>query len=231
MITVEENLDWIYARWSDLRAALNRGTARPWREPTLTPEQRGRLDAEARLEKLERGAFTLGESPAPIHLDTLDKTVELTTTMAQLARRVATNLNHQAMLIRTATHKYDDPLLLINYIRNHLQEIESDLHIDIEEAAAKLRAGLAHHFSEVVDGQHLKADCPWCDQRELYVRTIGPADNPHPVIRCESGICEPDQEGCGSWHRSMPVWPQHEWEWLAANIKAADERRALKEAS
>lgn len=231
MITVEQNLDWIYARWSDLRAALTRGTARPWREPTLTPEQRGRLDAEARLEKLERGAFTLGESPAPIHLDTLDKTVELTSTMAKLARRVATDRNHQALLIRTATHKYDDPLLLINYIRQHLDDTDPDIVMDIDEEASRIRATLAHHFSEVVDGQHLKADCPWCDQRELYVRTIGSADNPHPVIRCESGICEPDQEGCGSWHRSMPVWPQHEWEWLAANIKAADERRAQGKAA
>ncbi|AYN58139.1 hypothetical protein PBI_JUDY_69 [Arthrobacter phage Judy] len=222
MITpVEENLDWIYARWSDLRAALHRGTARPWREPTLTEEQRSRLDAEARIEKLERGAFTLGESPAPIHLDTLDKAIDLTKTMAKLARRVATHLGHHAMLIRTATHRYDDPLLLINYIRNHLDDTDPDIVMDIDEEASKLRASLAHHFSEISDGQLLKADCPWCNQRTLYVRTIGPEHSTQPVIRCESGVCEPDQAGCGSWHRNLPIWPQHEWEWLAKQIDHA----------
>lgn len=229
MRTAVEDLGWIYTRWSDLRATMHRGTPKPWREPTLTLEQRGRLDELARIEKIERGAFTLGESPAPIHLDALDRAIDLTVTMAKLVRRVATELGHHAVLIRAATHRYDDPLLLIRYVRIQYAQLGTDhveLAEDIQEEAGRLRAGLTHHFSELGAGQRLKADCPWCDQPSLYVRIIGAEDNAQPIVRCESGTCEPDTAGCGTWHRNMPAWPFHEWGWLAKQIEDAEERRA-----
>lgn len=225
---VAENLAWIYNRWSDLHATRIRGTPKPWRQPTLTLEQRGRLDQLARIEKQERGAFTLGESPAPIHLDAYDRNVDLTKTMARLARLIATELGHQAMLVRAALHKYDDPLLLITYVRNHWEECGAETVMEVEKQAARLRAGLARHFSEVDDGQHLATLCPYCDQPELYVRTIGPKDNTTPVIRCESGTCEPDQHHCGTWHRNLPAWPLHEWDWFAKQIEHADQERERK---
>lgn len=221
-----ENLAWIYNRWTDLHATRIRGTPKPWREPTLTPEQRGRLDQLARIEKQERGAFTLGESPAPIHLDAYDRNVDLTRSMATLARLIATELGHHAMLIRAALHRYDHPLLLLTYVRNHWEQCGAETVMEVEQEAARLRAGLLHHFSEIGSGQRLKADCPWCDHAELYVRTIGSEDNAQPIVRCESGVCEPDQAGCGTWHRNMPAWPFHEWGWLAKQIEDADERRA-----
>jgi len=225
---ITQNLDWIYNRWTDLCATRLRGTPKPWRQPTLTPEQRGRLDQMARIEKQERGAFTLGESPAPIHLDAYDRAVDLTTTMAKLARAIATELGHHAVLIRAALHKYEDPLLLITYIRNHWHQCGADVGEQVEEQAARLRAGLAHHFSEVNDGQHLDTDCPYCDQPTLYVRTIGPKDNPQPIIRCESGTCQPDHQVCGTWHRNLPAWPLHEWEWFAKQIEHADVVRTAR---
>jgi hypothetical protein len=225
---ITANLDWIYARWTDLHATRIRGTPKPWRQPTLTPEQRGRLDALARAEKQERGAFTLGESPAPIHLDAYDRAVDLTKTMACLARMIAHELGHYAMLVRAALHKYDDPLLLITYVRNHWEQCGADVGEEVEEQAARIRAGLAHHFSEVDDGQHLATLCPYCDQPELYVRKIGNADSPDAVIRCESGTCEPDQSACGKWHRNLPVWPMHEWDWFAKQIEHADQERERK---
>lgn len=223
-----DDLDWIYARWSDLRATLIRGTPKPWREPTLTTEQRGRLDALARVEKIERGAFTLGESPAPVHLDALDRSIDLTTTMARLARAVATELGHHAVLIRAATHRYDDPLTLTTYLRNHFGEVGFDIGVEVQEEAARIRGGLQHHFSEIRDGQHLKADCPYCDRQELYVRTIGPQHRPEPVIRCESGTCQPSQDQCSIWHRNMPAWAYLDWEWLAGEIIHADGERERK---
>lgn len=222
---IAENLDWIYTRWTDLHATRIRGTPKPWREPTLTPEQRGRLDQLARIEKMERGAFTLGESPAPIHLDAYDRAVDLTKTMAGLARLIATEQGHYAMLIRAALHKYNDPLLLITYVRNHWEQCGADTVIEVEEQAARIRAGLSHHFSEIDDGQHLKTLCPFCDQAELYVRKIGPADNTIPIIRCESGTCAPDANVCGTWHRNLPAWPLHEWDWFAKQIEYADHKR------
>jgi hypothetical protein len=223
---VEANLDWIYTRWFDLRSTMQRGTPKPWREPTLTPEQRSLIDALARTEKLERGAFTLGESPAPIHLDALDHAIALTKTMARFARATATELGHHAVLIRAATHRYDDPLLLIRYLRAHLDHMTPDLCIRVEEEAAIIRARLTHHFAEVSDGHRIKADCPYCDQPTLHLRVIGPKHRGEPVIRCESGTCEPDEGSCGTWHRGMPAWPFHEWDWLVKQIQKAEERRA-----
>jgi hypothetical protein len=136
MTTTEENLEWIYTRWTDLRATMLRGTPKPWREPTLTAEQRARIDALARTEKLERGAFTLGESPAPVHLDALDHAIDLTRTMARLARATATELGHHAVLIRAATHRYDDPLLLIRYLKAHFDQLAAGVGEDIQEEAA-----------------------------------------------------------------------------------------------
>lgn len=224
-MTTMENLSWLHDRWTDLRASIERGTPRPWREPTLTPEQQAKLDAEARAEKLERGAFTLGESPAPIHLDTLDKTIELTTTMARLARTIATELGHKGMLVRAAMHHYDDPILLITYVRNHFDQVTLETISTVQEAAARLRAGITHHFSEVGSGQLLKADCPYCGHRQLHVRTIGGRRNPEPVIRCESGTCNPAPAVCGAWHKEMPIWPMHEWEWLAGEIARYEANR------
>ncbi len=226
MRTAIEDLNWIYTRWTDLRATMQRGTPKPWREPNLTLEQRGRLDELARTEKIERGVFTLGESPAPIHLDALDKAIDLTRTMAKLARTVATELGHHAVLIKAATHRYDDPRLLIRYVAANFSNVRPDVGETIQEEATRLRAGLTHHFSEIGVGQRLKADCPWCDHQSLHVRLIGPEGNAQPIIRCESGVCEPDTAGCGTWHRNMPAWPFHEWEWLAKSIEAAESRRS-----
>lgn len=233
---ITANLDWIYARWTDLHATRIRGTPKPWRQPTLTPEQRGRLDALARLEKQERGAFTLGESPAPIHLDAFDRAVDLTKTMAGLARLIATELGHQAMLIRAALHKYDDPLLLITYVRNHWDQCGAAVGETVEQEAARIRAGLAHHFSEVDDGQHLDTLCPHCDQPLLFVRKVGSKDNPDTVVRCESGTCAPSEHDCGTWIKGMPAWPIHEWDWFAkqidyANYKREEARMAAVEAA
>lgn len=226
MRSAVEDLDWIHTRWSDLHATRIRGTPKPWREPTITPEQRGRLDALARVEKIERGAFTLGESPAPIHLDAFDRAVDLTTTMAKLARAVATELGHHAVLIRAATHRYTDPLSLITYLRNHFADVSFDVGVEIQEEAARIRGGLSHHFNEPVDGQRLKAECPWCEHTELYVRIIGPEHRPEPVIRCESKVCEPEQDDCGIWHRSMPAWAYLDWAWLAQQIEHHEATRA-----
>lgn len=229
MRTAVEDLDWIHHRWTDLRATLHRGTPKPWKEPTLTTEQRGRLDAQARIEKIERGAFTLGESPAPVHLDALDREIDLTHTMKKLARAISTELGHRAVFVRAAKRHYYDPLNLITYVRNHFAQVTPELGETIQEEASRIRAGLAHHFSEMGEGQRLKTDCPYCDQPTLYVRTIGPEHNTQPVIRCESGTCEPDAQHCGAWHRGQPIWPQHEWEWLAKEILYADHQRELKQ--
>lgn len=220
-----QDLDWIHNRWADLRATRLRGTPKPWKEPTLTTDQLGQLNQQARIEKQERGAFTLGESPAPIHLDALDKELDLTHTMVNLARRIALELGHTAVYVRAVRAHYQDPLHLIHYVRNHFNEVTPDIGEDIDAEATRIRLGLMHHFSELGEGQRLKTDCPYCDQPTLYVRTIGAEGNTQPVIRCESGTCDPDQAHCGARHRNLPIWPQHEWEWLAKEIHYADHQR------
>src|SRR5437879_4899275 len=66
------DLEWVIAYWPDLTEARLPGTARPWRQPELSPEQRAERDHAARIERDERGAWALGESPAPVDVGVLD---------------------------------------------------------------------------------------------------------------------------------------------------------------
>jgi len=224
--TTTENLTWLESRWAGLTATRLRGTPRPWRQATLTPEQRAHLDAQARAEKLEHGAFVLGESPAPIHLDTLDHMDTLVQTITVLAQELAHDLGHDAIAQKALTHRYSHPLLLLEYLRNHHLDATEETQARIHAETAQLRRTIAAHLSEITDGQHLAADCPWCHHDKLYLRLIGPEHNRQPVIRCESGACEPPESDCGTWHHNNPTWPFHEWEWLANIINHQEARTA-----
>lgn len=83
----------------------------------------------------------------------------------------------------------------------------------------RMKSATARHLTEVTEGQRLKTQCPWCRGEQLMVRTIGPERNPEVVIQCESGVCEPTPDDYGTWHRGLPCWPLHEWEWLARMIE------------
>lgn len=211
--TAEENINWIIERWPHLEASRLKGTPRPWKQPTLTPEQRNELDRQAHAEKTERGAFVLGESPAPIHIDVLDKMHAYARKLKRLAILVSMELKHNI-----GVQRYPHVPSLLLYIRGHIPKVSNDLFNTIRKVTAEVRAGMAAHFTEVFDGQRLKADCPWCHQPKLFIRLVGPEHNPQPVVVCESGVCEPPSADCGKFYRGQPAWPFYEWEWLSNRI-------------
>lgn len=217
MTTAQDNLDWIHGRWTYLTVARLKGTHRPWREPTLTAEQRAQLDAQARAEKQERGAFVLGESPAPVHLDTLDKLQDI----AHKLRRLALAVDLETGIVTPALHAqtdYRNVPAIIDYLQHQLPHTSEAAQDTARRVTARIRADMAHDFAEVFDGKRLKADCPWCRQPALYIRLIGPEHARSPVIACQSGTCEPPAADCGTWWRGRPAWPAHEWDWLARRL-------------
>jgi hypothetical protein len=44
------------------------------------------------------------------------------------------------------------------------------------------------------------------------------------AIVCDGGMCDPPSKDVGTWWRGMPAWPIYEWDWLAKQAAAAEER-------
>lgn len=218
MTRIPETADWITHRWDDLQDLIVKGTPLPWREHNLTPEQRSALDAQARAERHTQG--TLGDTPAPIHLTALDLTTEIYTHIQDLLVTIAPpKIGHWA-----ATN-HPPIRLLLSYLKDH--PATEDEAAAINHTLHRAKAAMAALFSEVTDGQRLKCDCPWCHQPTLTIRLIGPDGAQQPVVRCESGVCEPPSADCGTWHRGLPAWPFHEWDWLSQRINHSTQHPKL----
>lgn len=226
---VLEDIDWIRSRWEHLLESVEKGSPRPWRQPTLDKEARAELDARARAEKRSRGAFVLGESPAPIHLDALDTLTHATHQARVLAIELATIAEQTAALVHLH-HTPSNPAADLDFIKAQLGEADLDELAHIGRTVAGLRRRMAAQFGEVSDGQHIDADCPWCNERQMRIRLIGAPDKKAPVVRCESGKCEPPAADCGARHRGHPIWPLIEWDWLAGRIDHhADKQQKAQE--
>lgn len=201
---------WIADAWPALHESRLKGTPRRWRQTDLTPEQRAALAVEHQAEKRAAGAPAGADSPAPLHLDVLDLLVDIDDTSRYGARIIQ-------------AHTLDDPptntIGRLNYItvNAHTLDPNDDDTRRIEQQLRNHRAAITKQWAEVVDGQRLKASCPWCQHHALYFRAIGPELQTEIVIRCESGTCNPGDDA-GVWHQGKPCWPFHEWAWLANRI-------------
>lgn len=215
---------WLADAWEPLHESRIKGTPRRWRQTDITPARRAQLDATHRAEKQAHGAPAGADSPAPIHIDVLDLTLDITGTAYRIAKTIATHTEDPTTLVylsRQTNHEAPDLLTYIARRANHLDTTDTLIEkvaTTIERQLRHLRNGVANQFTEVVDGQRLKANCPWCEQPALYFRAIGPEHNTEIVIRCESKQCEPAPEYCGTHHQGNPTWPFHEWSWLAKHI-------------
>lgn len=218
-----DDINWLLDAWDPLREARIKGTPRPWKMADTTPEQRAQADARARAEKTERGAFVLGESPAPIHLDVLDQILDVGIRARQLAIQHAEAVGDAPALVYLSRVQNPDAVRLLQYLTTTTTRLDdNDLLTHTGTVLRGLRVETAKHFAEVVEGQRLKAYCPWCDGNEtLKFRLIGPRHAPEIVVRCESGACEPPEADCGCWTGrglALPTWRLYEWEWLAGRI-------------
>ena len=98
---------------------------------------------------------------------------------------------------------------------------------EAEHVVTRMRGRLARSLNELTDGQVLPGLCAWCHgatttapaggDRTLTVKVVAE----QPLIVCESDLCEPPPEDCGTWLFGKPAWTQNEGEWLAARMGAA----------
>lgn len=221
MTEITDAVDWITRRWPHLQESRLKGTPRPWRQQTLTPQQRAAADRAAREELDRNGGRALGESPAPVHLDAVDLSQLIIKRTSRIAADVATDLGHQQALTALIRHRPDNPSEALIYTRHWADKSTDEIRQSVLSELLHLRDLMGAHFQEILDGQHLEAYCPWCDRTQMYVRLIGPEATREPVIICQSGQCNPPQDQCGTWYHGNPAWPFHEWAWLADRISTS----------
>jgi hypothetical protein len=229
---VLDQLDWVVSFWPDLlEARLPMATPRPWRQPQLSERARAERDAQARAERIERTALSLGESPAPSDLGILQTALDILVRADDLAAELAAV---------TLCPPLAPPALGDLDARPYLAFAVARLaegHDGLAEWAAPVAGWMvdqtARALSMVYDGQVLAVVCPWC--RGIAPET--PAGGAHTwsvttlpgdqiAIVC-GGVCEPPAREVGTWWRGQPCWPISEWAQLAKRVREAELREIL----
>ena len=222
------DLEWVARSWPDLHQLRLPGNRRPARR-TLTRAARAVMDTLVRTERAERrpGERILGASPAPVAVGILDDLAQLLADAVETADRISWNAG--AADVEPPSSGYD-----FDAIGRHLAHIGAHLAaatatdpdaLDIAQRfAARARRTLERALEDAVDGQVLTTLCAWCHgattetpaggQTTLTIRVIAG----QPLVVCESDLCEPPSEECGTWLRGRPAWPWAEWDWLARRL-------------
>ncbi|GII63560.1 hypothetical protein Skr01_36450 [Sphaerisporangium krabiense] len=239
---VAADLVWVAHYWDDLAESRLPGTARPWRQPHLTPEQAEERDQQARIERLERVGVMPGEHPAPVDVGVLDTMASILWDAVQLADAVTEH--HGLAPLEYPSTAYADARPYLDYAAAHLPDEIADWAAPI---ARRLVDQTARTLALVLDGQLLDVVCPWCrgvtaeapaggartwrirnllaeqDCRHGHPRRFCPTCEQHIAIVCE-GACEPPHREVGTWWRGQPCWPLTDWENLARRVMSADEQ-------
>lgn len=222
------DLLWLADRCEDIVEAKYRGTPRPWSQAAeLSLEQQLAQTDRDIAERRDRNPLSIGEHPAPPHVDVLDLLVDLLMTADSIAEEVAQAAGVDRL--PPASSAFADPEPYLRHAVRHLQaayEADSSLAEGVKEDAARLRRDVARHLREVQAGQRVPGLCPWCngglEQRQtLRIRMVRPAPDLEPVAAavCESGLCEPPPSDVGVWHGDRPAWPlDTEGKWLAQRL-------------
>lgn len=224
----QDGLAWLIEYWPDLLEARLPGTPRPWRYEPLTPAQRAARDEEARIERLERTADALGESPAPVDVGVLSTALELLVRADDLAAAIAEHAGVD--ILSPPRFGQLDARPYLEYARRHLT-------LDLEEWAAPIVQSMVEKVAAilglVVDGQLLAVVCPWCrgvtDEQPVggaHTWRVRELPGGQVAIVCESGHCEPPPREVGTWWGGRPCWPMSEWERLARLVHEAGEAAA-----
>lgn len=205
---------------------------RPWREPTLTEERRAELDYAARIERAERNEVAPGEHPDACRADVLDALSAVLERAEDLAHHLSRAAYCPAL---PAAMRDADPRPYLARAAACLPVAASgpggaEIAAWAAGEAARIVAAMSAALALVVDGQQLRAICPWCDgrtemaplggERTWRVRML-PGDLV--VIVCESGQCAPPVGSVTTWWRGRPAWSIGSWDWLAAQVERADQ--------
>lgn len=228
------DLEWVIEYWPDLTEARLPGTARPWRQPDLTSEQRAERDHLARIERQERSGLAPGEAPAPVDLAVLDLLGEILWQADEIAGVIADAI--MCPRLAPPPSALTDARPWLDFAARHYGEAE--LHTDdyarVANTTRDLVAQVARALCLVYDGQRLDVECPWCAGRTETTPVGGaktwrvrqlPGDLV--AIVCESGTCEPPSKDVGTWWRGRPCWPVAEWDWLSKQVTASEQRERI----
>jgi hypothetical protein len=235
--------------WPGLNEQKDPSVFAPRPPSLLTPEQRAVLDYDARIERQERDGLMPGEHPDAARADVLDLLASLAYDAWDLADTVGQAVG-QPRLPRPAP--FADPAPHLHITIHYLPAAaEADDLVGpwVASQARRMLGELTRALCLTFSGQTLAAICPWCQgrtesapaggQRTWRVRDLlgtlacshGHIDKalcnkcPQQIaIVCESHTCEPPSDKIGTWWRGMPAWPIYEWDWLAKQLHAADDR-------
>ncbi|MCP3017288.1 hypothetical protein NGM33_28555 [Nocardiopsis dassonvillei] len=227
---IRADLTWIGESWQDLYELRLPGKRRTAPRRPMSRAARERADELARIEKAEQGLSILGASQAPMDVSVLDTLADLLAQLCELDDRLT--LTAGVADVEPPSTAYD--FEAIGRIVAHASEvlpIAADVDPgaldEAEHAVRRLRARLASALGDLTDGQVLPGLCAWCHgatseapaggERTLTVHVV--ADQT--LIVCESDLCDPPAEDCGTWLKGKPAWRDHEWGWLAQRMEAA----------
>jgi hypothetical protein len=208
---------------------------RPWRETVLDAYARAELDDQARAEHADRAEDAPGEHKDAARADVLDALSGI----LERAETLAWHLSCAAYMPTLPAPAADaDPRPYLDRAAYCLPTAVTgwtngkDLaHMAADEAAAILR-DLESALSLVADGHVVKALCPWCKGglTRDYTWRVRIMPGGEVGICCESGICQPPSKDVTTWWGGAPVWPFHDWPWLAKRLAHLDARRAAQAA-
>lgn len=224
------DLAWVAAYWPDLTEARLPGTARPWRQPELTPERRAELDAEARAERFEYRPVIPGEHAAPVDVAILDVMRDILCDACNVADRMALAGSVRPLGAPSTAFADATPYLTFSVRLLASVSLEPVVLRVVGDVARQMVGDVSRALCLVYDGQRLDVECVWCGGGLVAgTRTWRVRELPGLVgvaIVCESGTCEPPQRDVGTWWRGRPCWPVSEWDWLAQRVQSAETRRA-----
>lgn len=220
--TTQDNIAWVIDHWPQLVAARLKGTRSGWNQKPMTAKQREQLDAaafreaNARRERQEVGAEAIGSAPAPIHLTPFDMACNIMAESRALAIDAARETCDLVRLVAATRHDQPNPYRYLRYLGS--VQVSDFLAYRIRTALVTFRGMIEGHIDGEPGGQIIHDDCPFCHQRKVTVRYIGPPANEEMVLRCESGDCKEGQRQASRVLGGMPVWTQREWEWLMGHL-------------
>jgi hypothetical protein len=233
-----------------LQHTLMPGTARPWRTPTLTPEQRNERDRLAKLERAERGHVALREAPEPYSMDTAELLTDILVCVDTIAEMVTAQVEADLIawagpwaksvptMHQPASSHMADPRPYLTLLREVLPEVQDerpDLLTELIYQADIFKRRADQVVGHISDG-YTVAVCPFCQGRTERAPAGGEKtlryrlrEAGNPLIVCENPLCEPDSQHFGVRFKGRPAWLlMSEGDWLARCIEAVEEQRLCR---
>lgn len=238
MTHVIETLDWLIEYWPDLlEARLPMTTRQPQHASEPGEHARAERDHLARLERIERSALGLGESPAPVDVTILSTILDVLVRADDLAYEL-TEPTIAPMLPPPEPGQLDARPYLAR-ARAVLIAEHQDLgepgpwHALAEPQIHRMYEQTAHALAMLYTGQTVRVTCPWCHgvtpetpAGGAWTWRVHELPGGQIAIVCH-GVCEPPAREVGTWWGGAPCWPLADWPRLAKRAHARDARETI----